>query len=213
MVVIARDERFPADLGSTLFRVAGSFLIAMVSGVGLGILAGVRKSVAETLHPVMVMAESAPPMAWLVLAILLFGMGHGPSFVVGLSAATPIFFFTTVPAVTGIDRRLIEMAHAYRVPRGAVLRSVYVPGILLEVVGASSSSLSVVWRVVIMAEAFTTAGGLGPQLWGSYLYADADVVYAYIAIIVGFGFLLEYGLVRPATVFIKRRLRIETGER
>jgi ABC-type nitrate/sulfonate/bicarbonate transport system permease component len=212
VITVVSADRFAEDLQNTLLRVAGSFLVSLVVGVALGIVAGLRKAIADTLHPMMVIAESAPPMAWLVLAILFFGMGHGPSFIVGLSAAVPIFFFHTVPAVGGLDRRLVEMAAAYDVPRRFVLRSVYLPGILLGVVGASSSSLSVVWRVVIMAEAFTTGQGLGPQLWGSYLYADTGIVFAYIAVIIGCGFLLEYGLIRPGTAYVRRRLRIDGDE-
>ncbi len=206
---IIGDERFLTDLGHTLFRVWVSFFFSLLAGVVLGLIAGVWVSFSETVHPIMIMSESAPPMAWLVIAILLFGMGHGPAFLVGLSAAVPIFYFSTVVAVKGLDAHLIEMASSFKVSKKRIFRSIYVPGILMSVIGSSSSSLSVIWRVVIMAEAFTTAKGLGPQLWGSYLYSDADVVYGYILIIVFLGFALEYGLIKPSARFIKRRLRVE----
>jgi NitT/TauT family transport system permease protein len=206
---IVGRERFFSDLGATLFRVGVSFFISLFSGVVLGLIAGVWFPFSETVHPVMIMSESSPPMAWLVIAILLFGMGHGPSFLVGLSAAVPIFYFNTVIAVKGLDRGLIEMAVSFKVSRWGIFRSIYLPGILMSVIGSSSSSLSVIWRVVIMAEAFTTARGLGPQLWGSYLYSDSDVVYGYIFIIVFLGFGLEYGLIKPSARFIKKRLRVD----
>ncbi|MBN2860812.1 MAG: ABC transporter permease subunit [Sphaerochaetaceae bacterium] len=208
-VDIIGDERFISDLGSTLLRVWVSFFFSLIIGVALGLLAGVLFPVSETLHPIMIMSESAPPMAWLVIAILLFGMGHGPSFLVGLSAAVPIFYFNTVIAVKGLDTTLIEMASSFNVSKKRIFRSIYVPGILMSVIGASSSSLSVIWRVVIMAEAFTTARGLGPQLWGSYLYSESEVVYGYILIIVFLGFSLEYGLIKPSARFIKRKLRVD----
>jgi NitT/TauT family transport system permease protein len=194
---IMQAESFRADLAATLFRVIGCFVASFLVGLCLGFIAGVRRSVFDLLHPVMVLAESAPPVAWLVVAILLFGMGHAPSLLVGMSAAIPIFFFNTVSAVKGLDRNLLEMAFFYRVPKRRVFLSVYLPGILLHAVSASSSSLSIIWRVVIMAEAFTTASGIGPKLWGAYLYSDAEVVYAYIVLIVMLGFLLEFGVIKP----------------
>jgi ABC-type nitrate/sulfonate/bicarbonate transport system permease component len=209
---ILGDDRFFYDLSGTMLRVAGSFFIALMAGILAGIVAGVWTPMAETLHPIMVMAESAPPMAWLVMAILLFGMGHGPALLVGLSAAIPIFFFNTVVAVRSLDGHLIEMAHSFNVSRRGIFRSIYLPGILLSVIGASSSSLSIIWRVVIMAEAFTTARGLGPQLWGSYLYGDSAIVYAYILIIVFLGFTLEFGLIKPAAGLIKKKLRVVRDE-
>ncbi|WP_194185831.1 ABC transporter permease [Prosthecochloris ethylica] len=206
---VVADGFFLADLHATFWRVVGSFLVSLLIGTVLGILAGLRKDLLDTLHPVMVLAESAPPVAWLVIAILLFGMGSAPSFMVGLSAAVPIFFFNTVSAVKGLDRDLIEMAVAYRVGRFRLFGSVYLPGILLSSVAASSSSLSVIWRVVIMAEAFTAARGFGPRLWGAYLYSEANVVYAYIVLIVLLGFTLEYGLIRPGVNWLQTKLRIE----
>ncbi|ANT64739.1 MULTISPECIES: ABC transporter permease [Prosthecochloris] len=205
---ILRDGDFSADLAATLWRVTGSFMLSLLIGTGLGILAGVQRDVLATLHPVMVMAESAPPVAWLVVAILLFGMGSAPSFMVGLSAAVPIFFFNTVSAVRGLDRQLIEMARAYKVRGFRLFSSVYLPGIVLSSVAASSASLSVIWRVIIMAEAFTSAQGFGPRLWGAYLYAEADVVYAYIVLIVCLGFGLEYGVIRPGSNWLKVKLRM-----
>lgn len=206
---IIGDERFIGDLGSTLFRVWVSFFISLFVGVILGLIAGIWFPFSETVHPIMIMSESAPPMAWLVIAILLFGMGHGPAFLVGLSAAVPIFYFNTAVAVKSLDTGLIEMASSFKVSKWRIFRSIYVPGILMSVIGSSSSSLSVIWRVVIMAEAFTTARGLGPQLWGSYLYSDSEVVYGYILIIVFLGFSLEYGLIKPSARLIKRRLRVD----
>ncbi|MDP8305620.1 MAG: ABC transporter permease subunit [Candidatus Chlorobium antarcticum] len=202
---IVQSDVFFADLFATLFRVIWSFIASLVIGVGLGLAAGVRKAFLGVLHPVMVLAESAPPVAWLVVAILLFGMGHAPSMLVGMSAAIPIFFFNTVSAVKSLDRNLLEMAGSYQVPWIRVFFSVYMPGILLHAVSASSSSLSVIWRVVIMAEAFTSARGFGPQLWGAYLYSDAEVVYAYIALIVMLGFILEFGLIKPVSGWLDVR--------
>ena len=209
LVSIIKADRFLLDLGSTMVRVGGSFIISLIIGVAFGIIAGIMPSFFETLHPVMVMAESAPPMAWLVIAILFFGMGHGPSLLVGLSAAIPIFFFHVALAMKGIDRGLIEMARSFGVPEHRIFLSIYFPGVLLSVVGASSSSMSIIWRVVIMAEAFTTAKGLGPQLWGSYLYSESNVVYSYILLIVLLGFGLEYLFIRPAAEYIKKKLRVD----
>lgn len=208
---VVTDGYFMADLQATLWRVVGSFVTSLLVGTILGILAGLRKELLDALHPIMVLAESAPPVAWLVIAILLFGMGSAPSFMVGLSAAVPIFFFNTVSAVKSLDRDLIEMAVTYKVRKTKLFGSVYLPGILLSSVAASSASLSVIWRVIIMAEAFTAARGFGPKLWGAYLYSEADVVYAYIVLIVLLGFALEYGAIRPGVNWLKTKLRMEHG--
>jgi len=201
---IVQSDVFFADLFATLFRVIWSFIASLVIGVGLGLAAGVRKAFLGVLHPVMVLAEV---LRRLPGSLLQFFVRNGPCAfdACGYVCRHPDFFFNTVSAVKSLDRNLLEMAGSYQVPWIRVFFSVYMPGILLHAVSASSSSLSVIWRVVIMAEAFTSARGFGPQLWGAYLYSDAEVVYAYIALIVMLGFILEFGLIKPVSGWLDVR--------
>ncbi|HSH85469.1 MAG TPA: ABC transporter permease [Guyparkeria sp.] len=195
------------DTGITLFNVLASFLLSMIGGVLLGLLAARADFLDRALHPLVVIVESAPTIAWLVLAILWLGQGGGPPILVGMSMALPLVFIATSHGLRQIDAGLLDMARVYRLSPLTRLRRILLPSLALTLAGTASAALSVGWRGVIMAEAFSASQGLGPSLWGSYLYGEINAVYAIILWIIFLGLVLEYGLIHPARRLIERRLR------
>lgn len=199
--------RLWADTGITLVNVLASFLIALAGGVGLGLLAARLGWLERALHPLMVVIESAPTIAWLVLAILWLGLGAGPSILVGVSMALPLIFIATAHGLKQIDAGLLDMARIYRLSPWTRLTRLLLPSLALTLSGAASGALSVAWRGVIMAEAFSASEGLGPALWGGYLYGEIVPVYAIILWIILLGLLLEYLVIHPARRAIHARLQ------
>jgi len=195
------------DTGITLLHVVTSFLLAMFGGVLLGLWASWSHFLERALHPLVVVVESAPHIAWLVLAILWLGQDGGPPILVGLSMALPLVFIATSHGLRQIDPALLDMARVYRLSALTRLTRILLPSLALTLAGTASGALSVVWRGVIMAEAFASSHGLGPSLWGSYLYGEVKEVYAIILWIVLLGLAMEYGFVHPARRGFERRLR------
>lgn len=193
----------------TLTNVMASFFIAVVGGTILGLWSASSSAVERLLHPLVVVVEAAPTIAWLVLAILWLGLGAGPPILVGVSMALPLIVIATSHGLRQIDAGLLDMAHVYGLSRWTRLTRILLPSLALTLAGAASGALSVAWRGIIMAEAFSASHGLGPSLWGSYLYGDIHDVYAVILWIILLGLALEYLLVHPARALIRRRLRHE----
>ncbi|WP_372986030.1 ABC transporter permease [Marinobacter sp.] len=194
------------DTAVTLTNVTASFVIAMTGGTLLGLWAASSPLVERLLHPVIVIVEAAPTIAWLVLAILWLGLGAGPPILVGVSMALPLIVIATSHGLRQIDAGLMDMAHVYGLSRWIRLTRILLPSLALTLAGAASGALSVAWRGIIMAEAFSASQGLGPSLWGSYLYGEINDVYAVILWIIVLGLALEYLLVHPARQLIRRRL-------
>ena len=194
------------DSAFTLANVMASFLIAVAGGTLLGLWAASSSVVERLLHPMVVVMEAAPTIAWLVLAILWLGLGAGPPILVGVSMALPLIVIATSHGLRQIDAGLLDMAHVYGLSRWTRLTRILLPSLALTLAGAASGALSVAWRGIIMAEAFSASHGLGPSLWGSYLYGDIHDVYAVILWVILLGLALEYLLVHPARTLIRRRL-------
>lgn len=195
------------DTASTLVNVIASFLLSLLAGVLLGLGAAKVDFVEKALHPLVVIIESAPTIAWLVLAILWLGLGAGPPILVGVSMALPLIYIATSHGLRQIDGGLLDMARVYRLSAWTRLVRILLPSLALTLAGAASGALSVVWRGVIMAEAFSSSTGLGPSLWGGYLYGEITTVYAIILWIIILGLVLEYLLINPARRAIQRRLQ------
>ncbi|OIQ70606.1 putative aliphatic sulfonates transport permease protein SsuC [mine drainage metagenome] len=202
----AADGTLLRDSLVTLGNVLMSFAIALLGGVALALAAMRSRVLTDFLHPLMVMLESAPTIAWLVLAILWLGLGAGPSIAVGISMTLPLLYLSTLHALQQEDQGIMEMAQVFGVSRMRRLLRIVFPSLALTLAGTASGALSVAWRGVIMAEAFSSTHGLGPLLWGSYLYGEITQVYADILWIVLLGLLLEYAFIHPVRLWILSRL-------
>lgn len=180
--------------------------LSLALGLLLGIVAYRWKRVEEIIHPLTMISEQAPTIAWLVLAILWLGLGGGPPMVVGLSMAFPLYYLATVSELRQVDSGYIDMARVFNLPPFKRVTKILLPSLIPTLVGTTSGAISVAWRGIVMAEAFSTTEGLGPLLWGEYLYGNIDTVYAVILWILVLGLGIEYGIVYPVRLFVYRRM-------
>jgi len=89
--VIATKEIFIHILNS-LQRVLVGFSLASVVGIFLGLILGYYKKVGDFFRPLVEVLRPIPPIAWIPIAILLFGLGDESAyFIIFLGAFFPIF--------------------------------------------------------------------------------------------------------------------------
>jgi len=205
---VLRQPGIWRDAGDTFLRVLLGTLLSVGIGIFFGIWSTLDARVREAVYPIFVTFEMVPPMAWIVLAILWFRLGHMPSIVVAVATAVPIVFFNLTEGAKQINWRLIEMAESFRVPLRDRIFTLYFPSLLPALLAAASGGLSMNWRVVVMAEALSAYTGLGQKLWGEYLYGSGVNVYAYILLLVLLGLTLDYGLIGLFRSWIMRRYRL-----
>ncbi len=140
------------------------FLVASGIGVPLGLLMGWSRRLEATINPVFSLIRPIPPLAWIPLAILWFGLGDAAKIMV-------IFFAAFVPAVintyTGvriIEPRLIEAARMLGTPRARLVTDLLVPGALPMIFTGLRVSLQASWTTLVAAELVGALYGLGRVL-------------------------------------------------
>lgn len=205
IVEIYHNEALLSHVIDSVARVLLAALISVILGVSLGVLGGLSPFVYKALYPLFIVFENVPPIAWIVLAIMWFSIGPAPAVAVGVLTAAPIIFFYTVDAVRSTSQKLIEMANDFGMSRKEKLLQIYLPSIMPAIGASMSTAMSLSWRVVVMAEALSAYTGIGQKLWGSYLFGDSAVSYAYIFVIGVLGLLMEYLLIKPLKNLIDRK--------
>jgi len=107
---MAVDGSLWIHLAASLQRVAVGFLLACVVGLALGLVCGWWRSVSDFVRPVVEALRPIPPLAWIPITILWFGLGDAASyFLVFLGAVFPAFV-ATYTAVRGLDRNQMNAA-------------------------------------------------------------------------------------------------------
>jgi len=162
----------PGYAGGTLFwqiwyssrLVALGFLFAAVTGVPLGLLMGVNRRTEAFINPTFLLIRPIPPLAWIPLAILWFGLGDiAKIFVIWFAAFVPALI-NSYTGVRTVDPTLIAAARVHGASRLQILFEVMVPGALPLVFTGLRLSLQASWTTLVAAELVGAFFGLGRVL-------------------------------------------------
>lgn len=145
----------------SLKRVLGAFAIAALFGVSLGIAMGWWRLIGQLVDPVVEFLRPIPPMAWIPLGILWFGIGDTQNmFIIFLGAVFPIVL-NTIAGVRGVDRTLVWGALTLGGTRRQILWEIIVPGALPVILTGLRIGLGVGWMALVAAELVAATSGLG----------------------------------------------------
>ena len=144
------DGTMAPHVVTTLAEIGFGFVAGAVAGMLTGYVLARSRLANRVASPYLVAAQAVPILALAPLMALWFGSGL---FAHALIVALIVFFpvaISTVVAVQGVDRRLLEMARSYRVTRGQRLRMIELPAALPGILGGLriGVTLSVVGAIV-----------------------------------------------------------------
>jgi len=161
LVTLSTSGDLFTDVFQSIKRVGVGFLIAALFGVMLGIISGYFKRCAEIVHPLCEFLRPIPPIAWIPIAILWFGLGDAPAyFIVFIGAFFPIFI-NTYWGVRGNRASYIHVARNFDAPWNIILSDVILPASLPHILKGLRIGLGLAWTSVISAELVGAQNGLG----------------------------------------------------
>lgn len=145
----------------TTHRAISGFLLSIAVGSTLGVMAGLSMTTARAARPIITFLLGVPPISWIVLSLLWFGMGGmAPIFTVVVTTL-PLTFASTVQGTRTLDHRFLDMSKVYKVPLSMKLWDFYLPHILSYLFPAWINALGMAWKVTIMAELLASNDGIG----------------------------------------------------
>lgn len=180
----------------SLERVFLGVLFAIAIGVPLGLALGGSKRIREAALPLVNFIRPIPPLAWIPLAILWFGIGLGSAgFIIFLGAFFPIVI-NTCAGVRGVDSVLVDAVITLDASRRDVWLKVLLPGALPAVITGIRIGMGIGWMTLVAAE-FTGVRqgyGLGYMIMSARDLQRMDEVLAGMTVIGMLGLLIEWGL-------------------
>jgi ABC-type nitrate/sulfonate/bicarbonate transport system permease component len=180
----------------SLLRVFWGYLAALVVAIPLGIAMGWSRSLNAALEPIMEMLRPIPPLAWIPIAILWFGIGNqSAAFIIFLGAFFPILL-NTVSGVRTIDPLLIEAARTLNATRRFIFLKVLLPGAFPSIFTGLRIGLGIGWMTLVAAE-FTGVRqgyGLGYMIMTARDIQRPDQIVAGMAVIGAIGLSIDAGL-------------------
>ena len=183
-------------------RVLGGFAIATVTGVAFGVAIGWWRVAEKTIEPTLQILRPVPPVSWIPLAIIWFGIANKPAiFLVFLASFFPVLM-NTIHGVKTVDRNLIRAGAMMGASERQLLLFIVFPAALPSVFAGLRIAVGVAWMVTVTAEMVAVKSGLGYTLWDSYYFLRFDIVLASMASIGLLGFLSDLAIKKLMSVML-----------
>lgn len=178
----------------TSARVVAGLALGFVLSLAVGL--GIRyfNVFGKLTLPLVTMLAPISPVAWLPVAVFVFGIGNPPAiFLVFIS----VFFIMVVATLAQIDAVPPAYLHVARImgaSRRQLYRHVVLPAILPGLFVTLRLNLFAAWMVVLIAEAVGVGSGLGQVVMMARNTFNAGLVFFTMTLIGISGFLLDQGL-------------------
>lgn len=160
-VSLWQSGTLPTDIAVSFEEFAVGFVIAMIVGIGVGVLMASSKPVAQVIDPWVSMLYSTPFVAVAPLLTLWLGIGLSAHIaVVFITAVFPILI-NTYAGLANSDKDLIEVAHSFGANKVQVFSKIQFPGALPFIVAGLRQGIARGLVGVVVAELFGSHAGLG----------------------------------------------------
>ncbi len=204
LFAMLQDEEVLGEINTTLYRASMGFGISLLLGSALGLIAGFFVTASMMSRPIVTILVGMPPIAWIVLAMIWFGMGDETVIFTVIVASFPIMFVGALQGTRTLDGDLKEMAESFKLPWHMKFFDVYFPHIFSYVFPAWVSGLGMSWKIVIMAELLATSDGIGASLAVARSQLDTPTALSIVVIMIASLMFIEYIILEP----IKREVEL-----
>ena len=197
LVLMLQDPSVITEIKTTLYRASVGFGISLLFGSVLGLLAGFFATASMMSRPIVTILVGMPPIAWIVLAMIWFGMGDETVIFTVVVASFPIVFVGALQGARTLDDDLKEMAESFQLPWHMKFFDVYFPHLFSYLFPAWVSGLGMAWKIVVMAELLATSDGIGASLAVARSQLDTPTALALVVIMIASLMFIEYIVLEP----------------
>ncbi|HEP1898194.1 TPA: taurine ABC transporter permease TauC [Kluyvera cryocrescens] len=188
------DATLWQHLAASLARIVVALLAATIIGIPVGIAMGLSPTVRGILDPLIELYRPVPPLAYLPLMVIWFGIGETSKVLLIYLAIFAPVAMSALAGVKSAQQVRIRAAQSLGAGRTQVLWLVILPGALPEILTGLRIGLGVGWSTLVAAELIAATRGLGFMVQSAGEFLATDVVLAGIAVIAIIAFGLELGL-------------------
>ncbi|GGD96572.1 nitrate ABC transporter, permease protein [Aureimonas endophytica] len=176
---------------ASLQRVAMGYALAVVVGIGLGVLVGQSQLAMRGLDPIFQVLRTVPPLAWLPLSLAAFRDGQPSAiFVIFITAVWPIIINTAV-GIRNIPQDYRNVAKVLRLNGLEFFFKIMIPAAAPYIFTGLRIGVGLSWLAIVAAEMLIGGVGIGFFIWDAWnssLISDIIVALVYVGVV---GFVLD----------------------
>ncbi|HUX90811.1 MAG TPA: ABC transporter permease [Gallionellaceae bacterium] len=199
------------DAYASLYRVVVGFLVGAVLALPLGLMMGANDRIYKLFNPLIQVLRPIPPIAFIPLSILWFGLGNPPAiFLIVIGAFFPILM-NTIAGVRQVDGIYIRAARSLGVSQTTMFLRVILPAATPYILTGARIGVGTAFIVVIVAEMIAVNNGLGYRILEAREFFWSDKIIAGMFSIGLLGLAIDSGMNRLNNYLLKWHRGIESN--
>lgn len=170
-------------LGASLGRIFGSFALACLIGIPLGIAIGCSRVVRGIFDPLIEFYRPLPPLAYLPLVIIWMGIDESSKIMLIFLAMLAPIVLSTRAGVGSVRIEQIQVAYSMGASRWQVIAHIISRGAMPDIMTGMRIAIGFGWTTLVAAEMVAADRGIGFMVLNAAEFLVTDVVIAGIVII------------------------------
>lgn len=197
------------DAYASMYRVTVGFVVGAILALPLGLMMGANDRVYKLFNPLTQILRPIPPIAFIPLSILWFGLGNPPAiFLIVIGAFFPILM-NTIAGVRNVDGIYIRAARSLGASQTTMFLRVILPAATPYILTGMRIGVGTAFIVVIVAEMIAVNNGLGYRILEAREFFWSDKIIAGMFTIGLLGLAIDTGMNRLNNHLLKWHRGIE----
>lgn len=146
---------------ASLRRVFIALIIAWAVGIAFGILIGWNKKANAIFGPIFTAFRAVPPLAWVPLFTMWFGIGEFPKVLIVFIGAVMPVVVNTQAGISNVSREYLDIGTIFHANKRQTMFEIVIPASLDAIFTGIRNSTSAAWMVVLAAEMLGGKSGVG----------------------------------------------------
>lgn len=167
-----------SDLAVSLRRIAIGFVLGCAVGIPLGLAMGLFPLVRAFCDPVVQFLRFVPPIAWLIPAIMWFGIGETSKVLIIFYMTVFLVLLNTMAGVAAIRRNQLRAAENYGLNGWQLFAWVVFPATMSYSLAGARIAMGNSFAAVVGAELIAADAGLGYRIVESGKWMAMDEMFA-----------------------------------
>lgn len=158
----------------SLKRLTAGFALGTATGIAMGVFVGSSRMGARLLEPTVLTLLPIPPIAWIPLLIIIFGIGDASKIALISLGSFCTLFFSTTYGIRTADRSLVELARVLNKNHRTLVLDILLPSAIPSILSSMRVALALSWTLLICSEVIASSSGLGWLIWDARNFSRAD---------------------------------------
>lgn len=188
------DATLWQHIAASLQRILLGLLFAVLLGIPLGLWIGCNPIVRGLLDPLVEIYRPIPPLAYLPLLVIWFGIGETTKVLLIFLAILAPIIIATAHGVSAAGKSRQRAALSLGASASQLLWHVTLPAALPNILTGIRIGLGAGWSTLVAAELVAATRGLGFMVQSAAQFLVTDVVVLGILVIAAIAFSIEIGL-------------------